>query len=80
MRAEARTADRMSRAENAEFVRLIIESWLADMTRGDAVALLEEYGVPSGPVYTAPDLNDNPHLGIRKMLVSSDEPIAGPRR
>jgi CoA:oxalate CoA-transferase len=78
--SDTRTADGTSRAENAEYIRSIIESWLADKTRANAVALLEEYGVPSGPVYTAADVFDDPHLAARKMLVSVDDPVAGPRK
>jgi formyl-CoA transferase len=77
---DTRTVDGTSRAENAEFIRPIIESWLADKTRAEAVALLEEYGVPSGPVNTAADVFDDPHLAARKMLVSVDDPVAGPRK
>jgi CoA:oxalate CoA-transferase len=77
---DTRTADGTSRAANAEFIRPIIESWLADKTRAEAVVLLEQYGVPSGPVYTAADVFDDPHLAARKMLVSVDDPVAGPRK
>jgi formyl-CoA transferase len=77
---DARTADGTSRAKNAEFIRPIIESWLADKTRAEAVALLEQYGVPSGPVNTAADVFDDPHLASREMLVSVDDPVAGPRK
>jgi CoA:oxalate CoA-transferase len=80
LRTDTRTTDGTSRAENAEFIRPIIESWLADKTRAEAVALLEQCGVPSGPVYTAADVFDDPHLAARKMLVSVDDPVAGPRK
>jgi crotonobetainyl-CoA:carnitine CoA-transferase CaiB-like acyl-CoA transferase len=68
------------RASNAEFIRLIIEGWLADKTRAQAVALLEDQGMPSGPVYDAEDVFNDPHFDARQMLVTVDDPIAGPRQ
>jgi formyl-CoA transferase len=41
---------------------------------------LEEEGVPSGPVYTAEDVFEDPHIAAREMLVTVDDPIAGPRK
>jgi formyl-CoA transferase len=36
--------------------------------------------VPSGPVYTAEDIFDDPHIAARRMLVTVDDPVAGPRK
>jgi CoA:oxalate CoA-transferase len=80
LRDDPRTADGTARAANADFVRPIIEEWLADKTRAQAVALLEECGVPSGPVYTAEDVFNDPHIAARHMLVTIDDPVAGPRK
>jgi crotonobetainyl-CoA:carnitine CoA-transferase CaiB-like acyl-CoA transferase len=44
------------------------------------VAILEEHGVPSGPVYTAEDVFNDPHIAARNMLVTVDDPVAGPRK
>ncbi|MFQ5921367.1 MAG: CaiB/BaiF CoA transferase family protein [Anaerolineales bacterium] len=78
--ADARTNEGTSRASNAEFVQSIIESWLADKTSSQAVDLLEDHGVPSGPVYGAEDIFNDPHFAARQMLVTVDDPIAGPRQ
>jgi len=80
LKADPRTADGTARAANAEFIRPLIEAWLADKTRAQAVALLEERGVPSGPVYTAEDVFNDPHIAARHMLVTVDDPVAGPRK
>ncbi len=80
LRDDPRTADGTARATHADFVRPIIEGWLADKTRAQAVALLEDHGVPSGPVYTAEDILADPHITARNMLVTVDDPIAGPRQ
>jgi CoA:oxalate CoA-transferase len=80
LKDDPRTTDGTARAANADFIRPLIETWLADKTRAQAVALLEERGVPSGPVYTAEDVFNDPHIAARHMLVTVDDPVAGPRK
>ena len=80
LKDDPRSVDGTARASNADFLRPIIEDWLAGKTRAHAVAVLGEYGVPSGPVYTAEDVFDDPHIAARQMLVTVDDPVAGPRK
>ncbi len=80
LKNDPRSVDGTARATNADFVRPIIEDWLTDKTRAQAVALLGEQGVPSGPVYTAEDVFNDPHVAARQMLVTVDDPVAGPRK
>jgi formyl-CoA transferase len=80
LKDDPRTVDGTARAANADFIRPIIEDWLASKTRAQAVALLGEHGVPSGPVYTAEDVFSDPHIAARHMLVAVGDPIAGPRK
>jgi CoA:oxalate CoA-transferase len=80
LKDDPRTADGTSRGAHADWIQSLIEAWLADKTRSEAVALLEQHGVPSGPVYTAADVFADPHIAARNMLVTVDDPVAGPRR
>jgi len=80
LKEDPRTADGTARGGHMDLIRPIIEAWLADKTRAQAVALLETHGVPSGPVYTAEDIFEDPHIAARDMLISVDDPVAGPRR
>jgi CoA:oxalate CoA-transferase len=80
LKDDPRTADGTSRAAHADLIRSTIENWLADKSRAEAVALLEQRGVPSGPVYTAEDVFADPHIAARNMLISVDDPVAGPRK
>jgi formyl-CoA transferase len=80
LKEDPRTADGTARGGHMDLIRPIIEAWLADKTRAEAVALLEAHGVPSGPVYTAEDIFSDPHIAARNMLISVDDPVAGPRR
>jgi len=41
---------------------------------------LGKQGVPSGPVFTAEDVFNDPHLSARNMLVTVDDPVAGARK
>jgi formyl-CoA transferase len=80
LKEDPSTMDGTSRAANADFIRSTIENWLADKTRAQAEELLGEQGVPSGPVFTAEDVFEDPHIQARNMLVDIDDPIAGPRK
>lgn len=65
------------RAANAKFIQPIIESWLAGLSRDDAVDTLNEIGVPTGPVYTAEDIFEDPQVKARGMLMPIDDPEVG---
>lgn len=80
LKKDPRTAEGTARAANSDLVRSLIEAWLANKTRARAVALLEEHGVPSGPVNAAEDVFDDPHIAARHVLVTVDDPVAGPRK
>lgn len=80
LKDDPRTENGTARADNADFIRKTIEDWLADKTRTQAVALMEEHGVPSGPVYTAENVFNDSHFAARNMLVTVPDPVAGPRK
>jgi formyl-CoA transferase len=77
---DPRAEDGTARGKHVDFIGPIIEGWLADKTRAQAVQLLEQQGVPSGPVYTAEDIFADDHFADRNTLVTIDDPIAGPRK
>lgn len=77
---DPRTADGDARATNASFVQEIIEAALTGKTRSEVQSLLEEKGVPSGPVYTAEDIFSDPQIAARRMLLTVDDPVAGKRK
>ena len=58
-----------ARSENAEYLRPILEDWLAGVTRAEAVDTLNAAGVPTGPVYSAEDIYNDPHVEARGMLM-----------
>jgi CoA:oxalate CoA-transferase len=74
---DPRSADGTARAGNADLLDPIIEDWLADKTRAEAEELLNQQGVPVGPVYTAQEVFSDPQVAARKMLVPVDDPEVG---
>lgn len=80
LKGDARTCDAVNRGVHADFVCQTIEGWLANLSRDQAVEILERYGVPAGPVYTTQDVLNDPHIQARQMLVTIDDPVAGPRQ
>lgn len=75
---DPRSADGTARAANANFLKPIIEGWLAGQMRAEAEEILNVYGVPAGPVYTAADVFTSPQVEARNMLVTVDDPQVGP--
>jgi crotonobetainyl-CoA:carnitine CoA-transferase CaiB-like acyl-CoA transferase len=47
----------------------IIEGWLANFDRDDVVDMLNTAGVPTGPVYNAEEVFNDPHVKARGMLM-----------
>ncbi len=75
--ADSRSNTGTARAANSEFLRPIIEDWLAGLTRDEAVKQLNTAGVPAGPVHTAGDIFIDPHVKARQMLITVKDPEVG---
>jgi len=52
-----------------DVIRPAIEAWAAGKTKLEAARELNEAGIAAGPVNTAPDVIDDPHVAARHMLV-----------
>jgi crotonobetainyl-CoA:carnitine CoA-transferase CaiB-like acyl-CoA transferase len=63
------------RVANAAFVRAVITEWTSTRTKAQVVAALAPR-VPVGPVHTAPDILDDPHVAARNMVVDVPHPGA----
>jgi len=75
---DPRAATGTARAANAEFLKPILEEWMADKTRQEVVDTLNAAGMPTGPVYTARDVFGDPHFRARGMLPEIVDPEVGP--
>ena len=72
-----RTINGPQRAKNDSLIREAMEAWLSDKKRDAVVNLLNENGVPAGPVQVASDIFEDPQVKARKMLVDIVDPDYG---
>ena len=72
-----RAIRRAARADHADELRPLIEGWLGQRTRAEAVDALNAAGVPTGPVNTAEDIFADPHVQERGLLMPIDDPEVG---
>lgn len=54
--------------------------WTSQHTLAETLAVLEEAGIAAGPIYSAEDICQDPHIQKRGFLVRVDDPTVGPVR
>jgi crotonobetainyl-CoA:carnitine CoA-transferase CaiB-like acyl-CoA transferase len=76
---DERFSTRVGWGRNTETViRPKLEAWAAAQTRIEVCDLLGGANIPAGPVFTAPEVIDDPHVAARDMLVEMDRTDDGP--
>ncbi|MGO9454207.1 MAG: CaiB/BaiF CoA transferase family protein [Candidatus Binataceae bacterium] len=75
--ADDRCRTNPRRVTNNTFVRGIVSSWTGSLSTRQVLAMLGGK-VPAGPVNTAKDIFEDPHLRVRNMLVEIDQPGNNP--
>jgi formyl-CoA transferase len=75
-----RYADHQARGTNQAELDDIIARWTATLSTSDLLALLERHGIPSGLIYRAADMLDDPHFVARNAIVSTAHPQFGTLR
>ena len=76
--AEPRFATNAERARHMEEVDALVRSWSQQFTRAELTVLLNEAGVPCGPVLTLEEVADDAHLKQRQIIVEIAHPMKGP--
>ena len=66
-----------ARGENQAELDAIIADWTRGWALADLLALLEEKGIPSGRVFRAPDMLEDPQFQARGAIVETDHPVFG---
>jgi formyl-CoA transferase len=66
---DERFANHAARGAHMTELDKLIAAWTATLPSSDLLALLSSHGVPSGRVYTAADVLDDPHYAARDMVV-----------
>jgi formyl-CoA transferase len=78
LQTEPRFATNAMRARHMEEVDALVSHWSQQFTRAALTTLLNEAGVPCGPVLTLAEVADDPHLKQRQIIVDIQHPAKGP--
>jgi len=70
-------ATHRARGDNMKELDARIEQWTQTLETGECLVILEQHGVPSGPIYSVKDMLDDPQFQARDMIVSVDHPVLG---
>ena len=74
---DERFSTHLARGANQEEIEQIVSDWSAQHDARDIDALLNEYGVVCGPIYTVADIFDDPQFEAREMLIEHEDPDFG---
>ena len=69
--ADERFATHTARGANQKLLDDIINEWSSKRPVAEVEALMLEYGVPSGKIYRAPEMLDDPHFAAREAIVDT---------
>jgi formyl-CoA transferase len=61
-----------------EAVDTLVSTWSQQFTRTELTTVLNDAGVPCGPVLTLEEVADDPHLKQRQIIVDIEHPVKGP--
>lgn len=67
----------VARGEHQAQLDELIGTWTRTQTREELLALMQEFGVPAGLIYRAPDMLKDPHFQARNAIVSVPHPDFG---
>ncbi|KXL52481.1 succinyl-CoA:(R)-benzylsuccinate CoA-transferase subunit BbsF [Anaerotignum neopropionicum] len=71
------TTNELRRMNYIPDLQNIISQWSSDFTKGEVEAIMEEAGIPCGPVLNVKEAIEHPHIKAREMMVHCEHPTAG---
>ena len=77
--SDQRFATNEARLQNRNELDRVIAGWARNRDIWEITHLLQDRGIPSGPVLRGPDLIDNPHYVDRGTFNNVDHPRVGPK-
>ena len=77
---DPRYHDHTARGDNQLALDALIAQWTVTLSTPDLLATLEKAGVPSGLIYRASDMFEDPHYAARQAIVTSEHPAFGKLR
>lgn len=72
MLTDERYATNLKRIERIDEVNDIVQAWFSEHDYDDVIRIMDEHGVPVGPVNTMKEVATDPHLFERESLVRMD--------
>ncbi|WP_298403190.1 CaiB/BaiF CoA-transferase family protein [uncultured Chloroflexus sp.] len=74
---DPRFATHHARGENQAELDDLIAAWTINYTADQLQAMMDEYGVPAGRIYTAKEMLSDPHFIARQSIVGVPDPDLG---
>ena len=74
---DPRYVDHVSRGSHQKELDDLIEAWTITLPKAEVERLMIEHSVPSGTIYRAPDMLEDPHFAAREAIISLDHPRWG---
>ena len=78
--ADPRFASNALRSEHNAELKIEIEAALASRTTAEWLQAFEAEGIPCGPIQNVAQVLSDPQVLARNMIVTADDPVAGPLR
>ena len=60
-----------------QICRNLIREWCADYTKSEIEDIMDEAGIPCGPVLNVKEAIEHPHIQARDMMVHCEHPTVG---
>jgi formyl-CoA transferase len=77
---DPRYASHGSRGANQQELDALVERWTQTLSTSEALAAMNQHGVPAGLIYRAPEMLDDPHFAAREAIVTVPHPDFGELR
>ena len=75
---DERYMDNVSRCDNyIPDLQNLIREWCADYKKGEIEEIMDEAGIPCGPVLNVKEAIEHPHIQARDMMVHCEHPTVG---
>ena len=71
---DARYKGHSARGQHQKELDEMISDWSRTMTAEDLMALLDQYGIPQGKIYRAPDMLSDAHFKAREAIIKVAHP------
>jgi formyl-CoA transferase len=78
--SDARFVNHQARGTHQKLLDGLIEAWTQTMPTKQVLELMDQFGVPAGQIYRAPEMLEDPHFKSREAIVTTKHPYFGDLR